>query len=190
MVLTWMILPAIAAMGKERHVEACHSNLRDLGIASRMYCADFDDMIFPDWEHVSPDMPASLCHDKKYRHIHLQFLEPYRSAGSSVICPASDPVDCCHPLERSYHPQTGLWRDENDEPCDKYLHQLGPPERTVLWGEGAMYLTIHPYELGPYVNHSVHSGGSNVCFADGHVAHVLKKDLLDLHYDGPWEPAL
>jgi len=187
---TRMILPVIGQTARARYVETCRSNLRSLGIASRMYAADHDEMLYRMWDHVPPGTPDSLCHDNQHRVIHLQAVGPYMPVGSLVTCPASNSVACCHPMERSYHPQTGLWRDDEGEFCEAHLPSLGPPERTMLWGEGVTYLSIHPYDLAGHVNHSVHSGGSNVCFVDGHVARVPEGDLPDLHYGGDWEPAL
>jgi prepilin-type processing-associated H-X9-DG protein len=178
------MIPVFGAASAGHEVEACHSNLRDLGIASRMYAADHGNMLYRMWHYVPPGTPNSLCTDGRHRLIHLQVLRPWLPEGSSLTCPASVPVDCCHPLERSYHPQTWLWRDERGQVCEAHMDQLGPPEQTMLWGEGEEYLSIHPHQLDRYANHSVHGGGSNVCFVDGHVAWVSKDDLLHLHYGG------
>jgi prepilin-type N-terminal cleavage/methylation domain-containing protein/prepilin-type processing-associated H-X9-DG protein len=78
-ILAGMLLPALAKAKEKGKSANCISNLRQLGIASRLYSNDNDDRSAPTFQ---------VKGDNVFRKAWFNFLQPYTQSSNLILCPS------------------------------------------------------------------------------------------------------
>ena len=179
-ILAAMLLPALQKAREKARQGVCANNLKQIGMAMLMYAQDYNGALFTyhNWS-IQP----------KYSYVPLQqgILYPYLKKNVGIVenglrcsstereCPATT---SCYGLNYNevgnhYGPSTFV----------KYVHKYPNPSVVVWmadtapsrypppqWGNYSSYLRHGWPGDGEYPYGTRHSGGTNILFADGHVA--------------------
>jgi prepilin-type processing-associated H-X9-DG protein len=118
--------------------------------------------------------------------MHMQLLYPYMKNRQIAICPSDDaPVACCSPnFLRTYQPSREMYYLPGAGGGGPNLSKFDDPAGSVLWGESKVYLAIYSAQLDAYMKSTIHNGGSNIAFADGHAKWIKRENLIQLKWDG------
>lgn len=184
LLLSAMLFPVFeTALGKAEGA-SCISNVRNLGMAARLYADDYDDAIVP---AMLPRPPTGrICWDMT--------LQLYLNNRGLLLCP-SDETPCqlrgviCAP--HSYGINLELAEVGGYLGSSLRLYDIEDPIGTVLFCElnGERYRThgVRYSEGGiERVAHNRHGGGSNYTFVDGH-AKWLRPEATE-QPDLLWDP--
>jgi prepilin-type processing-associated H-X9-DG protein len=171
LMLSAMLFPALeAAMGKAEGI-SCVSNLRNLGIAARLYADDYDGTI----------VPAMLPHDTRRRICWDATIQAYVNNPGLLICPSDESPRrlrgaLCVP--HSYGINLELAEVGGYMGSSMKLTQVEDPIGTILFAElnGARYCTHgvrYSHNGLQVVATRRHGTGANYGFADGHARWLL-----------------
>jgi len=171
-ILAAMLLPALSKAREKARQASCMNNLRQIGLANKMYCQDYDstgDLV------VVPD-----GHDYSWK----TKITPYIMDVKVLACPSDDATN--KKAGNSYAINTY---------CRAFLHQMKYPSKKVWLADGGKNNGIRDGWIDPGLSHHIghngyeqywppygsytsgfrytlsdrHSGGSNFLFVDGHV---------------------
>jgi len=166
LLLSAMLLPVLEiALGKAEGA-SCLSNMRNLGIASRMYADDYDDTM----------VPAMLPHPTAGRICWDMILQQYLNNEALLLCPTDEyPRQLWGALDapHSYGINLELAEVGGYVGSSMKLFAIRDPIGTVLFCElnGQRYCTHGVrYSEGGLERVAVrrHGDGANYTFADGH----------------------
>ena len=91
-----MLLPALAKAKEKGKSTSCISNIRQLGIAARLYATDNDDRFPPTFQVRGANV---------FRKAWFNFLQPYTGTSNLILCPSRTP---------KFKEQIALYPSEND----------------------------------------------------------------------------
>ncbi len=166
LLLSAMLFPVLeAALGKAESA-SCVSNMRNLGLAARLYCDDYDGRI----------VPAMLPHPTDGRICWDVTMQPYINNELLLLCPTDE-----HPrkvrgalsVPHSYGINLELAEVGGYMASSLTLAGISDPLGTVLFCElaGQRYATCGVrYSLNGLERVAVnrHGNGANYTFVDGH----------------------
>jgi prepilin-type processing-associated H-X9-DG protein len=200
-ILIGLLLPTLAKARQQAAQMICTSNLRQWGLATRMY-ADENQGYLPrrgqgknpavqitnvdDWFNNLPP----LLKQRTYADLWNNNVLPRPPGHSIWCCPAA--VDDGLPQDWSY--AMNMWLSPRDAPEPDKMSTVGPPATMVLFTEGpGTFCSVLPSNQ-PYSPVARHHGTINVCFLDGHVANFPGTYLgcgvgIPRLPDVRWEPA-
>ncbi|HLK55647.1 MAG TPA: DUF1559 domain-containing protein [Chthonomonadaceae bacterium] len=78
-ILAAILFPVFAQAREKARAISCLSNLKQLGIAYRMYAEDYDEMVLPDYEYIDPGHTEILWYP--------DILYPYVKNAGVFVCP-------------------------------------------------------------------------------------------------------
>src|SRR5579872_1686443 len=84
-ILAAILFPVFAQAREKARAISCLSNLKQLGLAYRMYSQDYDEMILPDYEYVNHARSNILWYP--------DIVYPYIKNAQVFICPDRSFVD-------------------------------------------------------------------------------------------------
>jgi prepilin-type N-terminal cleavage/methylation domain-containing protein/prepilin-type processing-associated H-X9-DG protein len=174
-ILASMLLPALNKAREKAKVASCASNLKQLGQANYMYCADFNDYLPPAYSGYARGI---IKLSGKWYAYGLFYDGKYIPNPHVLYCPSN--VD-----RTKYGVYNGLW-GMGSGTADRYIGGY------LVRGPGFYsYSSSHPlnhgkklYNLGHDINRGFlsdhgpsysanrakgHDGGYNILYADGHV---------------------
>lgn len=166
LLLSAMLFPALEmALGKAEGT-SCLSNMRNLGIAARLYADDYDDTI----------VPAMLPHREHRRICWCMTLQQYLHNEALVVCPTDEYPRQLHGTlcaPHSYGINLELAEVGGYVGSSLKLFQLRDPVGTVLFCElngrsRATHGVRHSVDGLKHVAVHRHGRGANYTFADGH----------------------
>jgi prepilin-type processing-associated H-X9-DG protein/prepilin-type N-terminal cleavage/methylation domain-containing protein len=166
LLLSAMLFPVFeTALGRAESL-SCLSNMRNLGLAARLYADDYDDAIVP--AMLSDGNGRRVCWDAT--------IQAYVNNRALLVCPTDErprqlPGTVCHP--HSYGINLELAEVGGYVGSSLRLDHLADPIGTVLFCElnGERYCTHgvrYSHDGLARVATRRHGGGSNYTFADGH----------------------
>ncbi len=166
LLLSAMLFPVLeTALGRAEAV-SCLSNMRNLGLAARLYADDYDDAI----------VPAMLGHGPSGRVCWDTTIQAYLNNPGLLLCPTDEtprqlPGTLC--LPHSYGINLELAEVGGYIGSSHRLDRLNDPIGTVLFCElnGERYCTHgirYSHDGLARVATQRHGHGSNYTFADGH----------------------
>jgi len=184
-ILAAILFPVFARAREKARTASCQSNLKQIGLAWRMYTTDWDERYIryePGWPH---------------------FLQPYTKNYQIFVCPSTNAWNCGGNCSGGrWGSETNTWVGWGTE--SSYIlngHLYGVSEAQVenvalkyLQGDG-MWTDCWPVNTPgdpQYGNHmdrvladpprqGRHSEGVNVLFADGHVKWLRAQKLWDFN---------
>jgi prepilin-type N-terminal cleavage/methylation domain-containing protein/prepilin-type processing-associated H-X9-DG protein len=196
-ILAAILFPVFARAREKARQTSCLSNLKQLGLASRMYASDYD-------EHV---VPGQLSDAPGSNRIWVQLLQPYVKNAQVFLCPsasahssASDPLGSGSiPFNYGINIHIAAVTDWHSGTTYR-LPEIEYPSETILiadsdWtqdpadygGNNSWRIDIrlgggtefHPSYFIP----ARHNGGANIAFCDGHAKwhNIQEHDI----YQGP-----
>lgn len=167
-ILAAILFPVFAKAREKARQTSCLSNLKQLGLASRMYSNDYDNQGFDYWYYgTSRLMPGSTW------YFTIEAIEPYMKSQQILVCPSN----------RLSNGRAGVF-------ADYYLLDVGPsvsgepptywrgfgstmsdgavtnPANTVWWIDGRQSSFSPWNDWQPSLQ--LHLGGANMVFLDGH----------------------
>ena len=143
--LAGILLPALAPVRREALATKCRSNLRQIGIAFRLYLAQSDD-IMP----VATRVP-SMKLDSRPRICDV--LAPHLDSRRVFQCPTDS---------KGYYEREGSSYEYNTREGGR---KVGTSFLTRRWGESKTFI-MHDYR--PFHGAAGEPGCTNYLFADGH----------------------
>lgn len=177
-ILAAMLLPALNKARERAYQNACANNLKQIGCATIMYCEDYDGYVFPSYGYGLTD-PTWVINDRFLSYLETTRAKLKNKTTSILVCSSHNPP--------SYY----TWNDFNVY----YSYSMGGyrywKDSRATWGGLLQKLIIHPqpskyalfadatgyHTVSSYTSvndGSRHSGGSNVCYVDGHVNWIKK----------------
>ncbi|MBD3291582.1 MAG: prepilin-type N-terminal cleavage/methylation domain-containing protein [Armatimonadia bacterium] len=184
LLLSAMLFPVLEmALGKAEGA-SCLSNMRNLGIAARMYADDYDDRI----------LPAMLPHPEHGRICWEMTLQAYLNNRGLLVCPSDEfPRTLRGALSAPHSYGINLELTEVGGYVGSSLKrfQVRDPLATVLFCElngriRATHGVRHCEDGLKYVAVHRHGRGANYTFVDGHAKWLQPKATEDP--DLLWDP--
>jgi len=214
-ILAAILFPVFARAREKARTASCQSNLKQLGLAMRMYTNDWDEC-FPFYR--------TPCHGAPFSQLHWTYqIQPYIKNWEIYRCPsAADEWEwnaSCYPEKSTlslpnircnygYNEMVACGYGETKLPLIKHPSEavlLADCWNTFLtpWAratDGIMPRVAFanrgwevvqcgcPATLKPGLNYedwARHSGGSNICFVDGHVKWLQWSRIKSKHFGGP-----
>ena len=179
-ILAAILFPVFAKAREKARQTSCLSNLKQIELADLQYAQDYDEALAPNWTNVATGTPGALCPgDGAYRLIRNQEIYPYMKNTQVFLCPsATAPCVCCSSYPRNYM--------ATDKTSGVKLGTFGSPAQTMVWGEGKTYLNIEtnapPNDVVSYTNATIHNGGQNISYADGHCKWMSVSNLPQVQF--------
>jgi len=195
-ILAAMLLPALQAAREKAREAICISNLKQLYLAEVMYSQDYGGYLTPIWN-------ASTNARWYWMLTDLNYLPkgPKNALGVASRTPAIaiDPTLSPHStwvsgrsgygMNNMYGTGAGLWREHR---LIDYFH----PAQKILLADSAREYIGHwawwRWSTGLNQGNRIdarHSGGANICYADGHVGRLTPSDRPYGTYSwNDWKP--
>ena len=187
-ILAAILLPALARARERARQATCMSNLRNIGLAFRMYVTDW--RVLPrSWGEWGRPAPAAEIEEEWSRALanpYLGFTETGTELDDKInneatifTCPSRH-VEPGAPGGRTY----AMNRFLSLQPPGR----VEAPSATILAGDGPLlgdawlgsYRGHHPaFGDDPLPPASLHSGGSNILFVAGNVKWMREEDIPD-----------
>ena len=176
-----ILLPSLARAKATTRQVVCLSNLRQWGLAVRIYADSYDGWLPRRGQGVNPtqqiDRPTDwfnalppLMNSQPYGDLAAAGKVPRPTDRSIFSCP--DAVDDGQPNFWSYGMNMWLsvWNNGTTDLPDRF-NAVGPPVSMVFLTDGpSAYCSVSPAPSPKYAYSPVarHLGKANICFLDGH----------------------
>ncbi len=181
-VLIGILVPSLANARRVTRQVACASNLRQLGLATRMYADAYDDFLPrrgqgvgvtvqitrpTDWFNALP----VIMGQRPYMDLAAAGKVPRPGDNSCLACPEADDNGKPNFWSFGMNMWLSVWNNSALDLPDKF-GGVGPPETMVLLADGpSSHCSVSPapapeYDYSPVARHN---GRVNICFLDGHV---------------------
>lgn len=179
-ILAGLLLPAIATAHGQAQRTTCLSNLRQIGMAQRLYVDDWDER-FPHWWHEgpAPSEPAVYW---------TEFLHPYLRSDAVLHDPGTNgrSLPEGETLLADYSLLTWSQSGHRDDPAEPRMRWPGPPLTLAN--------VVHPSETLTLIDGQTttrtttaytrrHAGGVNSCCVDGHARWMSEAELWRVDRD-------
>lgn len=196
MLLAALLFPAFSRARESNRRSKCQSNLQQIGRAIQTYSQDYDG-----------EMPLSTG-----RTLWMVTMDKYFKSKSVLLCPSQNAAPPPVYSVSNYHYN---WErvvsfngrmGEIDKEGTVHESVIQRPSEIVLFREeydaqhfpvrqvrtpASCPITYQGRRAQVLVASSIHSGGSNYLFFDGHVKWLLPDVYVDLECKaGPWPPAM
>jgi len=185
-ILAAILFPVFAQAREKARQSTCLSNTKQLGLALQMYVEDYDETFFLTSPQTWPDVNANM----ELKRNPVLILSPYTKNDKIWKCPSAK-VANNFVKSSSYNVNAaavGYWNDVANNTVLVAPPTLAtitrPSDLMVFWDRGrhdVAFETI-PYLYGDSGNWyigiqqshftSLHNGGVNMTFADGHAKYV------------------
>ncbi len=184
LILAGMLFPVFEAALAKAESASCLSNMRNLGMAIRLYCDDHDGVL----------IPAMLPHPTEGRISWEVTLQPYVNNRPLLICPGDDyprELPGALSLPHSYGLNLALTEVGGYMGSSMSIVNIDDPIATILLCElNGQRVATHGvrYETGWDERVAIlrHGGGANYTFVDGH-AKRLRPEATEAP-DLLWDP--
>lgn len=172
-VLAALLVPALSAARRKAHATKCASNLRQLGMATFMYCGDYNDSLPYAWIRV-PDARENNFFALLTQVLKRHGFDGYGDFESSIFtCPTRErePLTGPNPFRISYGMNAFNSIDYAQPETRRLTEVQGrTPVRTVLIADIASTYNHPPLrQLTPEQTGYKHDGHAQMVFYDGHV---------------------
>ena len=186
-----LLLPALAGARRRAAAVNCESNLRQWGLATQMYAADYNGWLPRRGQGVQPTTKLDRPTDWFNALPPMLKLPPYASlaaagtiarpgASSVWLCPqAVDPGGTFY-WSYAMNMSLSVWDANQNNGCPDKITGVGNNSVLVLFADApGNYAAVYPSTLpGGYNPVPRHNGRLNICFLDGHV------EAIDGNYSG------
>lgn len=176
-VLISTLMPALSQARRQANALICESNLRQWGMATRMY-AEGNDGFLPrrgqgtqpttnitrpsDWFNALPPVLKMTSFDD------LVTANQMSRPADHTIWSCPEATDARQQYFWSYG--MNMWLSTWNAPNPDRMFNVGPPNTMVLFADGpGNYCSVLPSNAA-YTPVARHNGRVNLCFLDGHVA--------------------
>ena len=178
MILAAIIFPVYETTMKRAEGTSCVCNLRNLGLAARLYSDDYDDQIVPA-SLGGPPGYFGTCWDVS--------IQPYLRNRGILICPSDDNPATSVPgrvsLPHSYGINFALAFVGGYNGSSMRMGQIDEPAQTILFmellGNYRTFGVLYDDDGLEKVAQDRHDGGSNYAFADGHAKWFKPERTVD-----------
>ena len=178
-ILAAMLLPALSQAREKARAAKCISNLKQIGVAIMLYCADNNDY-FPPWKNAAGQ--------PWYDHNVVDFTEPY--LGITYYYAAAPNYWYQRPGTVFDCPTNKEGTDNGVIPYVDYGYNAGTlgqkiprisnPSGTLIFADAQDYKINYPaYPVKSYITKPMHSGGVNILWADGHASWCKYEEIKD-----------
>jgi len=171
--LAALLLPALAAARRKAHATKCANNLRQMSVATFLYCEDYNDMLPFAWIRVE-DARENNFYSLLTPVLHRYGFDGYGDFENSIYaCPTRqrEPLEGPNPFRISYG-MNAFNSITYANPRTRRLTQVqsGKPSATIMIGDIA-YQHNHPPlgRLEPTQSGYKHGKKAQFVFYDGHV---------------------
>jgi prepilin-type N-terminal cleavage/methylation domain-containing protein/prepilin-type processing-associated H-X9-DG protein len=187
-ILAAILFPVFSRAREKARQTACLSNVKQLVLASDMYCQDYDETLIPSAQGRPGPPPTA--------YIWPAYLKPYVKNEGIFVCPDARSQGWYIETwgERGRLPY-GLNRDTEDtvNNVPYPLSMFEDPSRTLWMADSAAGNTGNPekmrgfqvqYDRDPDTQSGIsrrHNGGTNVGFLDGHAKWYESSRILPLN---------
>lgn len=173
-VLAALLVPALSAARRKAHATKCANNLRQLGMATFMYCGDYNDSLPYAWID-DPDAKDNSFFSLLTPVLHNHGFDGYGDFESSIYsCPtrAREPLIGPNPFRISYGMNAYNSVDYPDPKTRKLAEATNRKASQTIMIADIPYAYNHPSLRRldhRYIGYK-HDGKAMVVFFDGHVA--------------------
>ena len=172
-ILAAMLLPALSKAREKARQTTCISNLKQLGLAVRMYAQDYDDWLPRSWNGGQTWVEVFCIY--KYAGNYNYWNDAW-IANPKKTTPFNCPSDLAKKVQNgvSYHINSCITNPAPPSYYHKKVSEIRIPSECGMFfecepGTNAGYI-IYPYADGPANLRYRHNGGMSICYVDGHVA--------------------
>ena len=181
-ILAAMLFPALQNVRDMGRRVVCMNNLRQIGMAIRMYCSDYNGWLPAavngnfHWSSPFNWWGSTLSH---LGYIGAKTTDCYVKNNPIFNCPTYPGYACSRGSDYGInanivgfnYKDTGFW---NSEVQPHRITSIRYPSQCILAGDGigGIILTNHQAEICPYRFGDWHNGGSNILWVDGHVSWI------------------
>lgn len=189
-VLAAILFPVFSRVREKAYQTSCVSNIRQIMLATLMYCQDHDDMFVPYF--TSSDQYWCGYRTSPSWDTSKSLLNPYMKSGQIQRCPSFAAKEIGYGCGYGYNwcYIGGLLNPDWSYGPPAILTQLSDPTWTVVyadsevdWGMGAglqesIAITAPTFQWGTDDIGYRHNSTANAVFADGH-AKAMPKNVLE-----------
>ena len=86
-ILAAILFPVFAQAREKARATQCLSNLKQVGMATRMYSQDYDEVLVPDYLYAVHSSYGTLPHGKPVLYLFPDLLQPYVKNSNVFVCP-------------------------------------------------------------------------------------------------------
>ena len=189
-VLVALLLPALRGARHAAELAVCKSNLRQIGIASKLYLQDYEQTYFAGWDDTIEPDTARAWYFADHAFIRDYLAGAQRGDVRNILdCPTA---------KRGWATFNGAHLDYGFNEDLNYRHdrEISPHEgSTIIFAESERYrlnggppTDVKGYWYNPTTPHRgmqwTHNHGANVMFHDGHVALRRVDGISDANFNG------
>jgi prepilin-type N-terminal cleavage/methylation domain-containing protein/prepilin-type processing-associated H-X9-DG protein len=188
-ILAAILFPVFARAREKARATSCLSNMKQIALASMMYCGDYDEC----YAQTMLDYPGHYNATYSYWQ---EMLQPYVENWQILVCPSNKVVNVtslktgetiprviyyAYTINQNFGYRGSNWT--TGAPLGTYAVSTAAVERPaeiIFATEGDLYTTIPfwwSYGSGYYFLDIRHNEGANAAFADGH-AKWLSEDAV------------
>ena len=187
-ILAAMLLPALSAARERARAANCMSNLKNIGLGTKMYIDDNKEF-FPnfttDYYLVTTKVAPYLVEINQSVATHADF---FKCPSESNLYPANYATgNNIYHVTSNYAPNANLCGYPNMI-AGKSIKDVDCPDATMIWADYHTHIISPPHTTNyPAITlpPARHSKGFNNCFVDGHVDFMLL-DNFPAHQSAEW----
>lgn len=203
-ILAAILFPVFARAREKARQTSCLSNMKQIGLASHMYSADYDSI------HVAYGRPGVHASSLTARALNyystMELLNPYIKNVQLWVCPTTlvgpSYLDCCsrqteqwsYGINHTYFtgqapPGDGVSETNVKMPAEyiefgEWMAPLRACEFVVGASGWPAPAIVNPDAPGPFAD--VHNGGANYLMFDGHAKWLRETRLKNWSYSQGW----
>ena len=175
-ILAAILFPVFARAREKARQASCQSNCKQLGLAAKMYCQDYDET----WARTDNTMAAGVTPPDTNRNFWRFVLQPYIKNWQIFVCPSITQTGDISNINTQglqaygYLPGWGVTDASIRYPAellafaDEYhwIANGGNQGWTIAYANTCQAACLPDRRAD---TNTRHNGGSNICYADGHV---------------------